>query len=129
MSTVSLDNPARRRLAVLTVRYGMFIALALWVIAMSFASEYFLTPTNLLNVARQAAPIVIVGVGVGMTFVMATAGIDLSIGSSVALVSCLAAAGPAAGLPALLVMPLVVLVGIVLGPLNGAIVTLGLPSS
>ena len=117
---------ARRHVAVLTVRYGMFIALALWVIIMSFASEYFLTLTNIFNVTRQAAPIIIIGVG--MTFVMATAGIDLSVGSIVALVSCLVAAWLTAGLPALLVMPLVVLAGVFLGLLNGAIVTLGIPA-
>ena len=57
---------------------------------MSLASEHFLSATNLLNVARQAAPIVIVGVG--MTLVMATAGIDLSVGSIVAVVSVVSAA-------------------------------------
>ena len=81
----------RRRVALFAVRYGMFLALGLWIAAMSIASEHFLSATNLLNVARQAAPIVIVGVG--MTFVMATAGIDLSVGSLVALVSVLSAAG------------------------------------
>jgi ribose/xylose/arabinose/galactoside ABC-type transport system permease subunit len=132
MSTASISAPAgrriaaRRRIAVLTVRYGMFIALALWVLMMSFASEYFLTVTNILNVTRQAAPIIIIGVG--MTFVMATAGIDLSVGSMVALVSCLAAAWLAAGLAALAVIPLIVLVGIGLGLVNGAIVTLGIPA-
>ena len=55
-----------RRLAVFLVRYGMFFALALWMIAMSLSSEYFLTWTNLLNVSRQAAPIIIIGVGGGI---------------------------------------------------------------
>ena len=72
---------------VLAVRYGMFVALLLWIAAMAFVSEHFLSATNLLNVARQAAPIIVIGVG--MTFVMATGGIDLSVGSVVALVSCL----------------------------------------
>lgn len=116
----------QRHLAVGLVRYGMFIALALWLVAMSFASEYFLTVTNLLNVLRQAAPLIIIGTG--MTFVMATAGIDLSVGSTVALISVLTASWIALGMPALLVIPCVILVGIAIGALNGWIITLGVPA-
>jgi ribose/xylose/arabinose/galactoside ABC-type transport system permease subunit len=116
----------QRQLVVGLVRYGMFIALALWLVAMSFASEYFLTTTNLLNVLRQAAPLIIIGTG--MTFVMATAGIDLSVGSTVALISVLTASWIALGLPALLVIPLVLVVGVAIGAFNGWVVTLGVPA-
>ena len=116
----------KRQLVVGLVRYGMFIALALWLVAMSFASEYFLTWTNLLNVLRQAAPLIIIGVG--MTFVMATAGIDLSVGSTVALISVLTASWIALGVPALLVIPLVLIVGVAIGAFNGWVVTLGVPA-
>lgn len=116
----------RRMIAILAVRYGMFLALVLWVAGMALASEHFLTATNILNVTRQAAPVIIIGVG--MTFVMATAGIDLSVGSIVALVSCLTAAWLAAGLSAWLVMPAILVVGMLLGLLNGAIVILGIPA-
>nr|WP_268968544.1 ABC transporter permease [Palleronia pontilimi] len=93
---------------------------------MSLASEYFLTPTNILNVMRQAAPVIIIGVG--MTFVMATAGIDLSVGSTVALVSVLTAGWLALGLPAWVVLPLVLAVGAAVGMANGFIITLGVPA-
>ena len=116
----------KRQLVDGLVRYGMFIALALWLVAMSFASEYFLTWTNLLNVLRQAAPLIIIGVG--MTFVMATAGIDLSVGSTVALISVLTASWIALGVPALLVIPLVLIVGVAIGAFNGWVVTLGVPA-
>ncbi|MBJ3763808.1 ABC transporter permease [Maribius pontilimi] len=119
-------TPTRRQLIVGLVRYGMFIALALWLVAMSLASEYFLTPTNILNVMRQAAPVIIIGVG--MTFVMATAGIDLSVGSTVALVSVLTAGWLALGLPAWVVLPLVLAVGAAVGMANGFIITLGVPA-
>lgn len=118
--------PDRRQLVVLLVQYGMFIALALWLVAMSLLSEYFMTVANLLNVSRQAAPIIIIGVG--MTFVMATAGIDLSVGSTVALISVLTGLSLQAGVPAELVIPLVILAGALLGTINGAIVTLGVPA-
>ena len=55
----------------------------------SVTSEAFLTPGNLLNMLRQSAPMLIVAVA--MTFVITTGGIDLSVGSTVALVNALAA--------------------------------------
>jgi ribose/xylose/arabinose/galactoside ABC-type transport system permease subunit len=116
----------RRRLALFAVRYGLFFALGLWIVAMTIASEYFLSWLNFLNVARQAAPVVIVAVG--MTFVMATAGIDLSVGSLVALVSVLSAAGFTAGMPVWLVIPAVLAVGTAAGLINGVFVRLGLPA-
>jgi ribose transport system permease protein len=122
-TTLSLGS---RRLAVLAVRYGMFIALLLWIAAMALTTDHFLSSTNLLNVARQAAPIIIIGIG--MTFVMATAGIDLSIGSVVALVSCLAASWLDLGLSVWAVLPLILLVGAALGAVNGVLVRAGIPA-
>lgn len=115
----------RRHLVLLAVRYSLFFALAVWIIAMAMASEHFLTFSNMLNVARQAAPIIIIAVG--MTFVMATAGIDLSVGSLVALVSVLIVAFLSFGWPTLVVLVLVLLVGLIVGFTNGGLVRLGLP--
>ena len=115
----------RRHLVLLAVRYSLFLALAIWLVFMSVASEHFLTQTNLLNVARQAAPFVILGVG--MTFVMATAGIDLSVGSLVALVSVVMVSLFALGLPTFVVLVLVLVLGLVTGLTNGYFVRLGLP--
>ena len=63
----------------------------------SAASSYFPSAGNLLNVLRQSAPMLIVAVA--MTFVITSGGIDLSVGSTVALVNALAAIGLQAGLP------------------------------
>ncbi|MQT15540.1 ABC transporter permease [Segnochrobactrum spirostomi] len=57
----------------------------------------FMTAGNILNVLRQAAPVLIVGLA--MTFVIITGGIDLSVGSQVALVNAVAAIAMASGLP------------------------------
>lgn len=60
-------------------RIGVLAALVLLVIAASFLSPRFLTVPNLLNVLRQVS---IVGIlAIGMTFVILTRGIDLSVGS------------------------------------------------
>ena len=63
-----------RNFILFLVRYGLFMALGLWILIMSFTSEHFFTLYNFLNVLRQASPVIIVAVG--MTFVIATAGID-----------------------------------------------------
>lgn len=107
------------------VRYGMLIVLGLWLLAMAMASGHFLSWLNFHNVARQAAPLAIIGVGT--TFIMATAGIDLSVGAMVALVSCVSAALLSAGIPTLLVLPAVLRVGAYFGTVNGFVVCLGLP--
>jgi ribose/xylose/arabinose/galactoside ABC-type transport system permease subunit len=60
-------------------RAGVLAVLVLLVVAASFLSDRFLTTANLLNVLRQVA---IVGIlAIGMTFVILTRGIDLSVGS------------------------------------------------
>ena len=115
----------RRRVALFAVRYGLFLALGAWLVAMSLASEHFLTWLNFLNVARQAAPIIVIAVG--MTFVMATAGIDLSVGSLVALASVLIVTFFGLGLSAEVVIPAVLVLGLVAGLVNGYFVQLGLP--
>lgn len=77
----------------------------------------FLTTGNLLNVIRQAAPILIVAVA--MTLVITTAGIDLSVGSMVALINALAAIVMAAGLGWPVTVLLMLLAGALIGGAQG----------
>ena len=63
-------------------KWGPFVALIVVSLFATIASPYFLLPRNLLNVSRQVAQNGIVSVG--MTFVILTAGIDLSVGSVLA---------------------------------------------
>ena len=70
-------------------RYGILIALAVVCIALSFLNEFFLTPRNIVNVLRQTS---INGIlAIGLTFVILARGIDLSVGSVVALAGVVAA--------------------------------------
>lgn len=70
-------------------RFQSLIALVLMIIIMSFLSDKFLTVTNMRNVTRQIS--VNVCLSVGMTLVILTAGIDLSVGSVLALTGAVAA--------------------------------------
>lgn len=65
------------------------IALAIIVIALSFTTEAFLTPNNVLNVLRQTALLFLLASG--LTIVILTAGLDLSVGANIGLSACLAA--------------------------------------
>ena len=83
------------------------------IIFFSLATDVFLSVRNLLNILRQAAPILIVALA--MTFVIITAGIDLSVGSQVALINASAAIMLSFGVP----WPVAVLAMLLLGALVG----------
>lgn len=81
--------------------HAQVISIAVFFVAclvfFSSTTDTFLTLGNILNVVRQAAPILIVAVA--MTLVIITGGIDLSVGSQVALVNAVAAILMAMGYP------------------------------
>jgi ribose transport system permease protein len=96
---------------------GLLIALVTLIVASALVSPHFLNPANILNVLRQVALYGILGVA--MTFVILTKGIDLSVGSIVAFSGVLGARMMEAGMP-MPVMALVVLAGgAVMGAVNG----------
>lgn len=104
--------------------FGPFVGLA-FVIAIGCLSpevrEAFLTVYNFKSVATQT---VIVGLGaIGMTLVIVSGGIDLSVGSVIALSSVVTAACLKAGLPPVLALGAGVLTGGVTGSVNGFFVT------
>ena len=86
-------------------------------------TPHFLTISNLLNIAEQATIIAIVAVG--MTFVIITGGIDLSVGSVLAFAGVVMASALHSGLS----LPLALLVGLGIGLLcgmvNGLLITIG----
>ncbi len=91
---------------------------------MSALSGDFLTADNLLNVGVQAAVTAILAFGV--TFVIVSAGIDLSVGSVAALsATVLAWSATEAGIPVALAVVLAVATGIACGLVNGFLVSYG----
>ena len=73
-------------------RLQSFIALFLLCTLLTILTDKFFTPENGLNVLRQVA--VNICISVGMTLIVLTAGIDLSVGSVLALCSCLLYTSP-----------------------------------
>ena len=90
MSAVTQAAPARRGLSRESVQFAWRVAAALAVcIALSLLSDAFLTTNNLLNVLRQTALLFLMASG--LTLVILTAGLDLSVGANIGLSACLAA--------------------------------------
>ncbi|MFA3836866.1 MULTISPECIES: substrate-binding domain-containing protein [Streptomyces] len=103
---------------------GALSALVVLVIAMSLLSGDFLTTQNLLNVGVQAAVTAILAFGV--TFVIVSAGIDLSVGSVAALsATVLAWAATSEGVPVWIAVILAVVTGVACGFVNGALISYG----
>ena len=96
---------------------GLLAALIVLIIVSSIVSPHFLNPTNLLNVLRQVAMFGILGIG--MTFVILTKGIDLSVGSTVALTGVLGALLLGADFPIWLSILLCLGAGALVGAVNG----------
>ncbi len=95
-------------------------------IVMVFASDSFLSYGNITNIVRQVSINALIAVG--MTFVILTGGIDLSVGAVMALAGTLAAGLMAAGMNGVLALIICLLVGCGFGLANGAFVAFaGMP--
>jgi putative xylitol transport system permease protein len=99
--------------------YGIYLAFAILVIALSFANQYFLTQSNISNVLLQTS---INGVlAFGMTFVVITRGIDLSVGSVLALAGIVSSSfATTSSIAAVAGGPYPVFVALAIGVLIGA---------
>jgi len=108
-------------------KYGPLIALIVLFIISAIASPYFLKPRNLSNILRQVSYTGIIALG--MTFVIISGGIDLSVGSMIALVGgivILVLNYFGGGLMAIIIAIILgILVGSGFGAINGLIVTKG----
>lgn len=101
---------------------GILIALSTICVILTFLSPVFLTVNNILNILRQVSTNA--NIALGMTLVILTGGIDLSVGAVVAISGTMAAGFIAlSGLPPLLAVSLGLLIGTLIGFLNGLIIT------
>jgi ribose transport system permease protein len=98
-------------------RFGILIAFIAELLFFAQASPYFLTMDNVLNVSLQASINAIIAAG--MTFVILTGGIDLSVGSVVALAGIAAATASRAPVPPFAAVLLTLGAGIAFGALSG----------
>jgi putative xylitol transport system permease protein len=113
-----------QRLRVFLIDNGIILAFLVLVATLALSSEFFLTGSNLRNVLRQTS---INGLlAIGMTFVILTGGIDLSVGSVLAFggmaASIFASSSVGAQYPLYVALPIGLAAGLGLGLVNGALV-------
>jgi ribose transport system permease protein len=113
----------KRLLAANARQFGTLAVLVALCGVITVLTPYFLTVPNLLNVAQQTAINAVIAVG--MTFVIISAGIDLSVGSILAFSGVVLAQGLKAGWPPALAILAGLGVGLLCGAANGLLITLG----
>ncbi|ATH93494.1 ribose ABC transporter permease [Bacillus glycinifermentans] len=104
-------------------KLGPFLGLIILVVIVSLLNPGFLEPLNILNLLRQVAINALIAFG--MTFVILTGGIDLSVGAILALSSALIAGMITGGIDPILAVVIGCLIGALLGMVNGLLITKG----
>ncbi|MEE9189297.1 MAG: ribose ABC transporter permease [Candidatus Neomarinimicrobiota bacterium] len=104
-------------------QFGTLLGLVGLILIMWILSPHFLTIPNFLNIAQQTSINAIIAVG--LTFVIITAGIDLSVGSILAFSGVVLASVLNAGAPMGLAMATGIGVGLVCGLVNGVLIAFG----
>ena len=102
---------------------GTFLGLVVLIIVLWILSPYFLKISNLLNIAQQTSINAIIAVG--MTFVIISAGIDLSVGSILAFSGVVLAKSIQIGVPLPLAILMGLSVGLLCGCVNGILISYG----
>lgn len=111
---------SKKKLSVRILDYGIVVFLISLIVIFSVSNKYFFTFTNITNVLRQIS---IVGIStVAMTMVVLTGGIDLSVGSMLALSSIMLAKMLTNGINMYLAIPITLVLGIVMGLFNGFLI-------
>lgn len=105
------------------IQQKSLIALIVMIVVVSILNENFFTTANILNILRQTAVNAIMAVG--MTLVILTAGIDLSVGSVLALCGAIGASLIAAEMPVVVAVGAALGAGALLGAASGIIIAKG----
>jgi ribose/xylose/arabinose/galactoside ABC-type transport system permease subunit len=99
----------------------IFIYIAIMVIIFSFIINGFFSLKNFENISRQISTIGIISIG--MTLVILSRGIDLSVGAILSFAINIGGQGIVLGWPLWIVYPIMLLLGLLLGWLNGFLIT------
>lgn len=104
-------------------KLGPLLGLLLIVVVITILNPSFMTTDNILNILRQVSISALIAFG--MTFVILTGGIDLSVGSTLALTGAVSATMLASGMDPILTMLAALTLGAILGAVNGVIIAKG----
>lgn len=110
---------SKRSIVSLISEFGIVVALFIEILFFAILSPYFFTADNILNVSLQTSITAIIAVG--MTFVILTGGIDLSVGALVAFSGVVTTSFLKIDLPFPILLPLAMIVGIIVGIISGGL--------
>jgi len=114
-------KPQAPRVLLLALEHSGALLFAVILVTFGILQPRFLAPENLVNILLQSSATAIVAIG--MTFVLVTAGVDLSVGALMFIGASIAGRMALAGGSPLLVLPWMVGVGVIGGALNALLVT------
>ncbi|MBE2318957.1 ABC transporter permease [Solirubrobacter sp. CPCC 204708] len=127
MATAAASSPSAGErslnLSLRVIRFGPALILVLLIAIMTLASPFFMTGDNLSNIAVQVAPLACLAIG--QLFVVLVGGIDLSVGSVLALCTVTGALAYGWDFGGPLVIPMMLLTGAAVGALNGIMLVKG----
>ena len=123
-TTISTDSAASPRKLKFGLREsGTLLGLLLICVMFSFLTPTFLTEANLVNILQQSS--INACLAIGMTLVIITGGIDLSVGSTAAFSAVISASMLSSGVPPMLAVALGLGLGVACGCINGLLITFG----
>lgn len=105
------------------IRYQSIIGLVIFSIVIALMNDRFMTFSNFMNILRQTSINSIIAAG--MTFVILTGGIDLSVGSILAYSGAIATMLISKGMNPFIVVLVALAIGAIIGMLNGLIISKG----
>ncbi|AIM15716.1 ribose ABC transporter permease [Bacillus sp. X1(2014)] len=125
MKVISEGAPVGKANLVNTIsqKLGPLLGLLILFVIVSVLNPSFLEPLNILNLLRQVAINALIAFG--MTFVILTGGIDLSVGAILALSSSLMAGMIVSGVDPILAILIGCVLGALMGVVNGLLITKG----
>jgi len=116
-------NKLDAKIKIFVTKYYLYISFILIFVVSSRLSPLFLNPINIINVLLQNSIFTIIAIG--QLFVILTGGIDLSVGSIVALCASLVAGFLIGGMSPALAILIVIIVAGIIGSISGIIVSYG----
>lgn len=119
----AVPSPQSVRVKAWMIEQKSLLALLFLIALVSMLNPHFFSLDNLLNIFRQTSVNAIIAVG--MTLVILTAGIDLSVGSVLALCGALAATLIGMEIPVVVAVPTALVAGAGLGAISGIIIAKG----
>ncbi|MDQ1004381.1 ribose transport system permease protein [Neobacillus niacini] len=119
----AVTKPKTNMMNAITQKLGPLLGLIILVVIVSILNPSFLEPLNILNLLRQVAINALIAFG--MTFVILTGGIDLSVGAILALSSALTAGMMVSGIDPILAILIGCILGGLMGTVNGLLITKG----